>query len=171
MVLQAWYFLDSWEAFLNHSGYKKAQYFLSCEAVDIAQIIIKGYISLVIIHCDHVAGLVPLIPWLHSSEACEHVFSEAHQVVKDFTLLDFIYMVPKLHIGLHQAILCALASDPKAHASGYCHTYFNHTGINLQALVTFPSDDKINKAAQIAAEEADSLVALLSIVPGQLHCL
>ncbi|KAF8239658.1 hypothetical protein L208DRAFT_1374531 [Tricholoma matsutake] len=29
MVLWAWYFLDSWEAFLDHSSYKKAQYSLS----------------------------------------------------------------------------------------------------------------------------------------------
>lgn len=36
MVLWAWYFLDSWEAFLDHSSYKKAQYSLSREAVDIA---------------------------------------------------------------------------------------------------------------------------------------
>lgn len=124
-----------------------------------------------IVHHDHVIGLAPLIPWLHSSEACEHVFGEAHQVVKDFTLLDFIYMVPKLHIRLRQAILCALASDPKAHASGYCHTYFDYTGINLQALVMYPSDNEINEAAWIATEEADSLVALLGIVPGQLHHL
>ena len=131
LVLRAWYFLDSWETFLSHTGYNKSQYFLSREAVDIARIIIEGYISLVFIHCDHGSGMVPLIPWLHSSEACEHVFSESWQVVKDFTLLDFIYMVLKLHIHLRQAILRALASDPKAHANGYCHTHFDHTNIDL----------------------------------------
>ena len=44
LVLQARYFLDSWETFLSQSGYKKSQDFLSREAVDIAQIIIEGYI-------------------------------------------------------------------------------------------------------------------------------
>ena len=171
MVLRARYFLDSWDTFLSHSGYKKTQYFLSREAVDIAHIIIEGYISLVIIHRDHVNGLVPLLPWLHSSEACEHVFGEARQVVKDFTLLDFIYMVPKLRIRLRQAILCALASDPKARASGYCHTYFDHTNIDLRALASYPSDDEVTEAAQEAAQEVDSLIALLGIVPGQLHRL
>lgn len=91
--------------------------------------------------------------------------------MKDFTLLDFIYMVPKLHIWLRQAILRALASDPKARASGYCHTYFDHTNIDLRALATYPTDDKIDEVAREVAQEADSLVALLDIVPGQLHCL
>ena len=53
LVLCAQYFLDSWETFLSHSGYTKSQYFLSRGAVDIAQIIIEGYISLVFVHCDH----------------------------------------------------------------------------------------------------------------------
>jgi hypothetical protein len=171
LVLRARYFLDSWETFLSHTGYNKSQYFLSREAVDIARIIIEGYISLVFIHRDHVCGMVPLIPWLHSSEACEHVFGESRQVVKDFTLLDFIYMVPKLCIRLRQAILRALASDPKAHASGYCHTYFDHTNIDLRALATYPTDNEIDEVAREAAQEADSLVALLGIVLGQLHRL
>ncbi|KAF8218790.1 hypothetical protein L208DRAFT_1347278, partial [Tricholoma matsutake] len=50
LVLHAWYFINAWESFLNQSKYKKSQYFLSCEAVDIAQIIIEGLIALVIIH-------------------------------------------------------------------------------------------------------------------------
>jgi hypothetical protein len=171
LVLRARYFLDSWETFLSQSGYKKSQYFLSREAVDIARIIIEGYISLVFVHRDHTSGMVPLIPWLHSSEACEHVFGESRQVVKDFTLLDFIYMVPKLRIQLRQAILHALASDPKARASGYCHTYFDHSDINLRALATYPTDEEIDEAAREAAQEADSLIALLGVVPGQLHRL
>jgi hypothetical protein len=64
-----------------------------------------------------------------------------------------------------------LASDPKARASGYCHTYFDHTNIDLRALALYPSDDEITEAAQEAAQEADSIIALLSIVPGQLHRL
>jgi len=105
LVLHARYFLDSWETFLDHSSYKKVQYFLSREAVDIVRIIIEGYISLVFIHHDHCPTMVPLIPWLHSTEACEHIFGEAQQVVKDFTLLDFVYMAPKLCIQLRQTIL------------------------------------------------------------------
>ena len=171
MVMRARYFLDAWEIFLAHSGYTTAHYFLSREAVDIAHIIIEGYISLVLVHRDHLPVVLPLIPWLHSSEACEHVFGEARQIVKDFAYLDFIYMVPKLRVKLRQTILRALASDPKACASGYNHTYFDHTDVDLRALATFPTNEEIDELAGMAMQEVDSLLALVGIVPGQLHRL
>lgn len=135
LVLRARYFLDAWETFLDHSQYKQSQYFLSREALDIARIIIEGYIALVIIHQDYVDGMHPLFPWLHSSEACEHAFGVARQIVKDFTLLDFIYMIPKLRIKIREAVLRARGSDPKARAAGYNHTYFDITNINIPTLM------------------------------------
>ena len=168
LVLRAKYFLDSWEAFLSACGYRKDRYFISREATDILRFIIDGFIALVIIHRDHIPGRVPLLPWLHSSEACEHVFGEARHVVKDFTFLDFIYMIPKLRIKLHEAVLHGKSSDPKARASGYSHSYFDHEGFDLIALSTYPSDADIDLANESAAEEANSLIALLGINPNSL---
>ena len=108
------------------------------------------------------------MPWLHSSEACEHVFGEARHIVKDFTFLDFIYMIPKLRIKLHEAVLRGKSSDPKARASGYSHSYFDHEGLGLIALSTYPSDADIDLANESAAEEANSLIALLGINPNSL---
>jgi hypothetical protein len=96
LVLHAHYFLDAWETFLDKSGYKCMQYFLSHEAGNIAWIIIGGYVALVLRHQDHLCDLFPLLPWIHSTEACEHSSGEARKVIKDFMLLDLIYMVPKL---------------------------------------------------------------------------
>ncbi|KAF8801615.1 hypothetical protein BYT27DRAFT_7261749 [Phlegmacium glaucopus] len=169
LALRAHYFLDSWEAFLQSCGYRKDQYFISQEANDILHIIIEGLIALIIIHRDHLSGPVALLPWLHSSEACEHVFGEAHQVVKDFTFLDFIYMIPKLRIKLHQAVLRGKSSNGKARAVGYSHTYFDHEGLDLVALSTYPTDAEINILAERAAQEANSLVALLGVNPDILH--
>jgi hypothetical protein len=53
---------------------------------------------------DHLPNLFPLLPWLHSTEACEHGFGEAWKVVKDFTMLDLIYIFPKLHIKICKAV-------------------------------------------------------------------
>ena len=105
LVLRARYFLDAWSTFVDHAGYKRTQYFLSWEAADIALIIIEGYISLLLIHQNHVPNIFPLLPWLHSTEACEHAFGEARRIVKDFTFLDFIYMIPKLRIKIREAVL------------------------------------------------------------------
>jgi hypothetical protein len=134
LVLHAQYFLDLWVTFINHTGYKHSQYLLSQEALDITQIIIEGYITLLYIHHDYVPYIFPLFPWLHSTEACEHAFGEAWQIVKDSTLLDLINMIPKLHIKIYEAVLCAQGSDPKAHAAGYNHTYVDSTGINIPVL-------------------------------------
>ncbi|KAG6916064.1 hypothetical protein DXG01_008589 [Tephrocybe rancida] len=169
MVLRARYFLDSWEKYLDVAEYPRSKYFLSREATDIARIIIEGYISLIYIHRDHLPSTYPLLPWLHSTEACEHAFGEARKIIKDFTLLDLVYMVPKLRIKIREAIVRARGSDAKARAAGYNHTYVDHSGINIPNLSMFPSDREINQAASDAAQEADSLLVLLGLAPRELH--
>ncbi|CAK5278486.1 unnamed protein product [Mycena citricolor] len=169
MVLRARYFVDSWSTFLDISGYSKTVYFLSREAVDIIRFVVEGYLSLVFIHRDHLNVLHPLLPWFHASEACEHVFGCARQIVKDFTMLDFLYMVPKLRVKMRSTVLRGKSSDSKKSAKGYSHTYFDVTGLNLRALSTFPDDLTISSIASGALEESDSLIFLLGITPVQLH--
>lgn len=169
LVLRAHYFLESWTKFQQILKYPKAQYLISREALDIMRIIIEGYLSLVFIFRENTPGMWALLPWLHSSESCEHVFGEARQIVKDFTMLDFIYMVPKLRVKMRSTILHQKTSDPKAQASGYNHTYFDMTGLDELALSTFPSDPEISIAARQASDEADSLLRLVGLRPQQLH--
>lgn len=169
LVLRAHYFLESWIKFQQITNYPKAQYLISREALDIIQFIIEGYLSLVFIFRDLSSGLWALLPWLHSSEACEHVFGEARQIVEDFTMLDFIYMIPKLRVKMRQAILQQKTSVPKVRASGYNHTYFDMAGLDELNLATFPSDADIEVAAQEASEEADSLIRLLGLRPQQIN--
>ncbi|KAJ8456405.1 hypothetical protein ONZ45_g18731 [Pleurotus djamor] len=72
-------------------------------------------------------------------------------------------MIPKLHIKIRQAVFKSKISDPKAAAQGYCHTYFDHSKINLQALSRFPSASDIEDASRRALAESDSLLAILGI--------
>ncbi|KAL1661458.1 hypothetical protein GGF50DRAFT_61078 [Schizophyllum commune] len=174
MVLRARYFLDYWHLFLQVAGYKStpnSPYFLSREAADIARMIIEGYLALVYIHRDFMPSdrLYPFLPWLHSSEACEHVFGSARQLIKDFTMLDFYYMIPKLRIKIRQAILRGLSGSSKATASGYNHTYFDSTDVDILALSRFPDDAAVDALAVEASQEAGSLMNLLGIRPDQLR--
>ncbi|KAI5884956.1 uncharacterized protein SCHCODRAFT_01176952 [Schizophyllum commune H4-8] len=174
MVLRARYFLDHWHLFLQVAGYKSttnSPYFLSREAADIARMIIEGYLALIYIHRDFMPSdrLYPFLPWLHSSEACEHVFGSARQLIKDFTMLDFYYMIPKLRIKIRQAILRGLCGSSKATASGYNHTYFDTTNIDVLALSRFPDDAAIDALAIEASQEAVSLMNLLGVRPDQLR--
>ncbi len=165
MVIRARYYLEAWESYLNHCSLPKSRYLISREAIDVCRFMVEGYLSLLYIHRDSIDGVLPLLPWLHSSEACEHVFGMARKIVKDFSFLDFIYMLPKLRVAIREAVLRAQASDTRAQAAGYNHSYFDNTGIDPLALASFPTDDEILQEALDASEELDSILLLLGIDP------
>ena len=171
MLLKAKYFLDYWGRFITHAKYKKSRHFLSREATDILRQIVEGLLALIYVYRDHLTNpddINPLLPWLHSTEQCEHIFGEARQIVTDFCFLDFIYMLPKLRVTIREAILRA-RSNPRATASGYHHTHFDTRELDIPVLATFPDDDKINTMAKEAADGAESLLALLGITPRRLQ--
>ncbi|KAF6765888.1 hypothetical protein DFP72DRAFT_996748 [Ephemerocybe angulata] len=163
LALRARYFLDTWTAYLEVTEHSKAKHHLSRECLDILDILISGLLALAIIHRDYVDGLAPLVPWLNSTEPCEHVFGSARKVIKDFTFLDFIYMIPKLRIKLREATLYAKTSDGKARASGYNHTYFDHAGVDLIALAEIPSDAEMDAIALVASQEADTIASFVGM--------
>ncbi|KAF8328951.1 hypothetical protein F5887DRAFT_1287968 [Amanita rubescens] len=172
MVLRARFFLDAWDRYLTVAQYKRAQYFISREAIDITRLIIDGFLGLIYIFRDHLrleSGMTPFVPWLHSTEVCEHVFGAARQIVKDFTALDFFQMIPKLRIQLRHSTLHGINHNANARAGGYAHTYTDTKGMDLRALCAFPSDADIAMAAEQAAHESESLIALLGVSVPQLY--
>jgi hypothetical protein len=172
MVLRTRYFVDMWQTYVNMvEGYRNRRYFLSREFVDIISYLVNGLISLIVIHRDHLNQAFPLLPWLHSTEACEHIFGMARQLVKDFTAMDFYHMLPKLEVKVREAALNGSRQDSemKACASGYNHTYLDSHDIDLLSLAIFPSDAQIEALAQEAAEEAESLISILGILPQSLY--
>ena len=100
MVLRIFFFIEIWEEFLDKAGYPKGIYFLSKEACNIVKHLIHGFIKLIIIYRDHLPAMYPLLPWLHSTEPCEHIFGLCRQILQDFTMHDFQFMIPKLFIQL-----------------------------------------------------------------------
>ena len=88
-------------------------------------------------------------------------FSDCRQIIKDFTMLDFYYMIPKLFIRLRKHSLFSKFSDGKERASGYSHTYTDNRDVDLVALSLYPSDEEINDATKTAYEEAKNLWTLL----------
>jgi hypothetical protein len=90
--------------YLKCTGYSEAKYLLSCKSLDIISYLVHGLVGLVLVYCDHFDTPIPLLPWLHSTETCEHIFGEACKIVKDFTMLDFFYMLTKLRVKLCEAV-------------------------------------------------------------------
>jgi hypothetical protein len=169
MVLRAQFFLEMWQKFLVVAKYPQAKHYISQQCADIADILIKGFLKLVIIYRDHVPGSPPLFPWLLTTEVVEHVFGLCRQIVKDFTEKNFKDMLPKLFIKIREAMFSSRTSDGKARASVYNHTYTDRRGINLTALSVYPTDEAINEAAIRAYGEAESLFALLGVSPAELE--
>ena len=145
--------------------YPKHKHFISKEACDITHFLIHGLLQLIIVYRDDVDGVYPLLPWLLSTEVCEHVFGLCRQIIKDFTMLDFYYMIPMLFIRLREHALFSKFSDGKERASGYTHTYTDNRDVDLVALSTYPSDDDLNGATKTAYEEAENLWTLLGVPP------
>jgi hypothetical protein len=169
MGLRAYFFMEIWEKFLDKAGYSKAKHFLSKEACGITRTLIQGLLKLIIIYRDHLPDIYPLLLWLLSTEVNEHVFGLCRKIAPDFTLHDFVFMVPKLSIQLREFALFGHFSDGKERASGYTHGYGDTRKINLKALSTFPSDEQINDAARDAYQQAENLWSLLGVVPALLN--
>ena len=104
-----------------------------------------------------------MFPWLMSTEVVEHIFSICQQMVKDFTCENFQQMIPKVHIILHEVLFSVRINNGKVHTSGYSHTYTDSRGVDIKALSMYPTDEEIQRAADRAVEEAESLFALLGI--------
>lgn len=88
IAMRARYFLMSWRAHIvSHPEHTTNIQFISRESFDIFLIVCDSLISLIIIYRQHYSRY-PLLPWLHSTEPCEHVFGVIWQIKKDFTFAD-----------------------------------------------------------------------------------
>ena len=168
MVLRLHFFLEHWESFLEHAGYTKSTNFISWQFRDILCYLVFGLIQLIIVYRDNYRSRYPLLPWLHSTEVCEHVFGVLRSLVKDFTMLDFFNLVPKLFLRLRLFTQSTVQASGKETASGYAHTFSDCRGIDLSALSAFPTDEQINQAAKDAYDEAENLIFILGISPDLL---
>ena len=171
MALRACYFVGYWQGYLSTAGYSETHYFISREATDILQYLINGLIGLVLVYRDHYKSEFPFFPWFPSSETCEHVFGEARQAVKAFTMLDFYYMLTKLRVKLREAAFHDKSPNFKARANSYCHTYYDGKGAKeLFLMAMFPTDAEIEDVALQALEECESLISLLELRPRTCIC-
>lgn len=164
MVIRARFFLMAWRAHIvAHPDYSVNTQFISRESFDIFLTLAESLLSLMIIYRKYYSRY-PLLPWLHSTEPCEHVFGVLRQIKKDFTFADMLFAQPKL-----QALLLGAFGDmtPEEQAnqtaSGYHHTYFKADDLDLEELMRYPTDDDLVAASDAAFKEAEQLLASVGI--------
>jgi hypothetical protein len=96
MLWRGRFFLEGWRKYIqNHPHYSHNTHFISRELYSLLICFIDSSMLLILIYCDYFPH-IPLLLWLHSTELCEHLFGCARKIQKDFTFVEFLFMVPKL---------------------------------------------------------------------------
>lgn len=124
--------------------------------------------------CDSLIALIvsyrqfypdwPLLPWLHSTEPVEHVFGVLRQLKMDFNFADFLNFISKLCAFLLGSFGSMSAENRgNATASGYWHTYANADGIDLKALVSWPTDAEITAMSDLAFQDVVRILKVVGI--------
>ncbi|KDQ08082.1 hypothetical protein BOTBODRAFT_76217, partial [Botryobasidium botryosum FD-172 SS1] len=165
MVLRTCFFLMAWRAHvLAHLEYSLEVQFISRESFDIFTFICDSLILLILVYRNHFPQY-PLLPWLHSTKPCEHVFGCMQKLKADFNIADVLYFIPKLMLHL-SGKFGELSPEQKvnATAASYHHTYFDIHNLDIPALMTWPTDAEIEVASfAVAAQEAEQLLTVLGI--------
>lgn len=164
MVLRSRFFLMAWRTHVaHHPDYDANVQFISQSSYDIFLTICDSLTSLVVVYRKFYATY-PLLPWLHSTEPCEHLFGVLRSLKSDFTYSDFLYLYPKLRLLLMGAFK-DLTTEQRAEqtSAGYHHTYFKADDLDLAALMQYPSDQDIFTASKVAYADANQLLLALGI--------
>ncbi|PKB97975.1 hypothetical protein RhiirA5_367219, partial [Rhizophagus irregularis] len=69
--------------------------FLADQSYSILISLAESIVLLVKAHHEFYSS-VPILPWMHGSEAVEHFFGVARQINSDFTYADLIHLIPKI---------------------------------------------------------------------------
>ena len=163
MAFRCRYFLRLWRRLLQAGQYPEAKYYISREANDILEKLIDGLLGLIYVYRDKFQGRYPLLPWLHSTEICEHVFAECRKLIKDFTHLNFLFITVRLHTLLRASLALSRGTDPKARANGYSHSFLDPETARVESLTVFPDDEEIKVVVGQAWDEAVALLSLVGI--------
>lgn len=164
MVLRARFFLMAWRTHVVlHPDYDVHVHFISRGSFDIFLTICDSLLSLILVYRKFYSTY-PLLPWLHSTEPCEHLFGVLRQLKADFTYADFLYLYPKLTVLLMGAFNNLTPEQKAQHTSaGYNHTYFKADDIDISALMVYPDDEKIHTASRLALEDVEQVLKAVGI--------
>ncbi|KAJ7151882.1 hypothetical protein C8R43DRAFT_1067439 [Mycena crocata] len=164
MVLRARFFLMAWRShIMAHPDHSASIQFISRESYDIFLTICDGLLSLILVYRNFFPTY-PLLPWLHSTEVCEHLFGMLRQLKKDFNYADVLNFERKLRAFMRGSF-ANLSADEQANqtSAGYLHTYFTADDLDTAELMRYPTDQELADASEYAFAEAEQLLKLVGI--------
>jgi len=102
MTMRAYFFLEIWKEYIekaaqfhSRSWYSLQRSFVSVQSYRIFKSLAESFVLLVISHRDFYSKF-PLLPWEHGTEALEHVFGIARQMIPDFTFYELYKIIHRV---------------------------------------------------------------------------
>ncbi|RHZ79686.1 hypothetical protein Glove_142g4 [Diversispora epigaea] len=101
MCMTAYFFLRLWRYHIetmtrNYPNFMFIQQnFMAIQSFSIFNSLSESMVLLVKSHREYYPEF-PLLPWMHGSEACEHVFGIARQIRTDFDFAELLQMISKI---------------------------------------------------------------------------
>ncbi|PKK57765.1 hypothetical protein RhiirC2_790459 [Rhizophagus irregularis] len=172
MAMTAYFFLHLWKyhietlSDLYPSYISISKNFLAMQTFNIMISLVESLVLLIKIHRDYYKN-IPLLPWKHGTESCEHIFGISRQFRSDFNYLEILQMVPKINQYLRSVQSDNLLfRKEKIVREGYDFNEYaeiNLSNNNLECLRYWPSDIEIDNAISIGYERAIHLAKYLEM--------
>ncbi|RHZ82106.1 hypothetical protein Glove_114g59 [Diversispora epigaea] len=173
MCMMAYFFLRLWHFHIDTMAHKYPHYisvrenFMATQSYSIFSSLSESMMILIKAHREYYSEF-PLIPWMHGSEACEHVFGIARQICTDFDFAELLQMVSKISHYFKSTKTDNISIErEKSVRDGYIFDYNkeNLTEDIISNLTRWPSDSEISRAIrqsrQLACELAEHLNMLM----------
>ncbi|EIW63281.1 uncharacterized protein TRAVEDRAFT_161459 [Trametes versicolor FP-101664 SS1] len=159
MVMSTRFFLMAWRTHIVlHPAYSTNVQFISRESFDIFIMLCDSLLSLIVVYRQYFP-YHPLMPWLHSTTPCEHIFGIIRTLKKDFNFADLLYLESKLRTLLLGAFDRLTPLDrANERAAGYYHSYFDSTSVDADNLRQWPSEIELQEASRAAFLDAEQLL-------------
>ncbi|GBC50768.2 hypothetical protein GLOIN_2v1766724 [Rhizophagus irregularis DAOM 181602=DAOM 197198] len=162
MAMRAYFFLSTWKNYIEqcailHSAkwYNMNKSCISPQSFNIFCSLAESLVLLILAHRNYYSNY-PFFLWEYGTEALEHLFGIARQLIPDFTYYELYKVISRVQ-HRDNILRSENISDiqEKKSAAGYIFDFDTCiSDINIEILRSWPSDDDINDAIRIASENA-----------------
>ncbi|PLW42688.1 hypothetical protein PCASD_08506 [Puccinia coronata f. sp. avenae] len=137
---------------------------VSRQSFEIFSFLGNSLLGLIIAHRDF-HPKVPLLPWKHGTEACEHIFGWMRVIMPNFTVLDARQMLPKIFAVVRNVMSGKMKMPKSEHLrSGYKYNFANELlPENYEHLAQFPTNIEITHELAVAESQARKIATFAGI--------
>ncbi|KAA1107763.1 hypothetical protein PGTUg99_014666 [Puccinia graminis f. sp. tritici] len=139
---------------------------VSRQSYEIFHFLGNSLIGLIISHREFYPT-VPLLPWKHGTEACEHIFGWMRVIMPNFTVLDARQMLPKVFAVVRNVMSGQMKMPQSEHLrSGYKYNFTNELAADkYDHLANFPTHLEITHELAVAESQARKIALFAGIDP------